>query len=463
VAVLVFESRSRDSNDLYLAEGISEAITTRLGRLSRLTVRSQAAARRFRAGAQPADVIGRALNAGYLVTGTVRRGGDRVRVYVELARSASGERVWGDKYDRLSNDVLRVEEEVSEAIAIAVAGRLAPAERARLNRTPTTNPAAYDHYLKGRFQLSRIRSREAMTVAWQEFGAAVALDPSFAEAHAQLGAVGTISYLRGYAIEGMSPDSALARGMRETATALRLDSGAAAAWINLSAYRAVQFPRTYVGVKEALERALALDSMDPQINYVAANWLARLGDLPRALRHYRHAAEADPANPQILLSLISTAWRLGLMPEALAAADTLVSLDPAFRSAIGLRAVLRAEAGDTMGARGDLRDASARAGSAGTAEWLARLAVGDSTGVGRYLDGLRTRFTAAQDFVSGIPVAAILTRLGDQAGAIAVLERCQPRTIDNGYELRWPWFNALTAESRFRALLGETQAPVGSR
>jgi TolB-like protein len=463
VAVLVFESRSRDGNDLYLAEGLSEAITTRLGRISRLTVRSQAAARRFRAGAQSADVIGRALNAGYLVTGTVRRGGDRVRVSVELARSASGERVWGEQYDRVSNDVLRVEEEVSEAIAIAVAGRLAPAERARLNRIPTTNPAAYDHYLKGRFQLSRPRSADAMAIAWREFSAATALDPSYAEARAQLGAVGTIVQLRGYSIEGLTPDSALARGMRETATALRLDSSVAAAWINLSTYRAIQFPLTYVGVKNALERALALDSVDPQINYVAANWLARLGDLPRALRHYRRATEADPTNPQILLSLISAAWRLGLMAETLAAADSLVALDPALRAPIGLRALLRAEAGDTAGARGDLREAAARNGIAGPSEWLARLAVGDSAGVGRYLDGLRTRFEATQAFAAGIPVAAILAHLSDRGGAIDVLERCRPRTIDNGYELRWPLFSPLAAEPRFRALLTEMQAPAGSR
>ncbi len=295
VAVLIFESRSRDSDDVYLAEGISDALTTRLGRLSRMSVRSESAARNFHAGMQSPQVIGRALNVTYLVTGSVRRGGARVRVSVELARAATGERVWGDQYDRLAQDVLRVEEEVSEAIALAIAGRLAPAERARLSRSQTSNPAAYDHYLRGVFQL-RKRSLEAMTEAWTEFSAAVTLDPSFADAHAQLGAVGNISGVQRYVVAGMPPDSIFARGERETQTALRLDSTSAQAWINLSTIRATRYPQTYAGVREAVDRALALDSTGDQICYVAAQRYAALGEFQQALRYYRRAHEADPFN-----------------------------------------------------------------------------------------------------------------------------------------------------------------------
>jgi len=151
VAVLYFENRSRDSADAYLAEGLTEAIITQLGDLPRLRVKSRFLVRRYQGGVGQADpaAIGRALGVTYLVTGSVQRAGHRVRVTAELARAASGDRVWGQQYDRGDGDVFAIQEDIARGVATGVAGRLLPAEAAVLATRPTRSNEAYDHMLRG--------------------------------------------------------------------------------------------------------------------------------------------------------------------------------------------------------------------------------------------------------------------------------------------------------------------------
>src|SRR5207253_191965 len=109
---------------------------------------------RGRAGLDPVDV-GRTLGVAQLLSGSVLRAPGRVRVNVELTRVATGNTVWGRSFDRPANDLLGVEAEIAESIAVNVGGRLAPGERQRIEKRPTRNAAAYDHLLRGRFELAR--------------------------------------------------------------------------------------------------------------------------------------------------------------------------------------------------------------------------------------------------------------------------------------------------------------------
>ena len=123
VAVLYFDNLSADTADAYLAEGLTEELIARLGQLPRLAVKSRAAVQRFRqSGADPLAAA-RALRVARLVTGSVRRGGNRLRVTVELVRASDGEHVWGDLYDRRDADLLAVEEDITRAVAAAIGGR----------------------------------------------------------------------------------------------------------------------------------------------------------------------------------------------------------------------------------------------------------------------------------------------------------------------------------------------------
>src|SRR5438128_2818397 len=169
VAVLYFDNLSRDSTDLYLADGITEEIISRLGQVERLTVKPRYAVRRFRArsAVDPAG-LGRTLGVTHLVTGSLQRAGPRLRVRVELVIATSGTRLWGETYDRPAGDVLAIEDDIAQAVAGEVIGRLAHAERAALAARPTRNAEAYDHYLKGNFYLSRSTSEAVVRRALVE-------------------------------------------------------------------------------------------------------------------------------------------------------------------------------------------------------------------------------------------------------------------------------------------------------
>ncbi len=133
LAVLYFDNLSTDTADAYLADGLTEEITSRLGDVGRLRVTSRYAVRRFRAGVVPdVTTAGQALGVRYLVEGSVRRAGDRVRVSTRLIDAHTGFRVWGADYDRATRDLLALQEDIAREVAIQIAGRLLRTERAAL-------------------------------------------------------------------------------------------------------------------------------------------------------------------------------------------------------------------------------------------------------------------------------------------------------------------------------------------
>src|SRR5437879_8313951 len=149
VAVLYFDNLAPATGDAYLAEGLTVAITARLGQIERLIVKSQTAVRRTRGTATDVpDALSRRLGVSYLVSGTVRRISDQVRIAVALVRGTGGLSMWGEPYERQTNDWLSVEEELAREVARAIAGKLLPEERAVLAQRPTRRPEAYDRSLQ---------------------------------------------------------------------------------------------------------------------------------------------------------------------------------------------------------------------------------------------------------------------------------------------------------------------------
>lgn len=227
LAVLYFDLLSSDSADTYLADGLTEQLIVRLGQLPRLTVKSRFEVQRFR-GRRLTDAAGvaRGLNAGYLVTGSLRKSGTRVVVTAELLRAGlHPERVWGDVFDRRSTDVLDIESAIAVAVAGAVAGQLDPAERTALARRPTRDPEAYLLYQHGRALFSRALAgvfERDLRAADAFFDAALERDSMFAAAWAAKAEIwawmsdqvvpGTVGYarVRRYATRALALDSTLA-------------------------------------------------------------------------------------------------------------------------------------------------------------------------------------------------------------------------------------------------------------
>jgi serine/threonine protein kinase len=185
IAVLYFENLSGMKEDEYLRDGITEDITTELSKIKRLKTFSRATVLAFRDKPVTAGQVGQQLGASYVLTGSLRRAGNRLRINAQLLDAATDFPLWSERYDREMEDVFAVQDEIASKIAAALRITLSPQEQQALAAKPTENLQAYDLYLRGRNYARRV-GRQDMLFALQMYENAVALDPDFALAHAGL-------------------------------------------------------------------------------------------------------------------------------------------------------------------------------------------------------------------------------------------------------------------------------------
>jgi Predicted integral membrane protein len=182
IAVLPLENFSGDSTQDYFAHGMTDALISDLAKIGSLRVISLM---QYRGTDRPLSDIRRELTVDAFLTGSVVRSGDRVRISVQLIRSATDENLWSESYERDLRDVLSLQNEVARDIVSQVRIKLTPQEQLQFGNAPPVNPAAYEHYLMGKFYLN-IQDPENNQKAIDTLEAAVAADPSFAAAYAEL-------------------------------------------------------------------------------------------------------------------------------------------------------------------------------------------------------------------------------------------------------------------------------------
>ena len=183
VAVLYFENQSGAKEDEYLRDGITEDVITELSKIRGLNTFSRPTVLAFRDKAVTPAQIGQQLGAAYVLTGTLRRAGARVRISAQLVDTHTDFPLWSDRFDREMKDVFEVQDEMARKIAEALRVTLSPQELEALADKPTENPQAYDLYLRGKRYARRL-TRQDVEFALQMFENAVSLDPSFALAYA---------------------------------------------------------------------------------------------------------------------------------------------------------------------------------------------------------------------------------------------------------------------------------------
>jgi non-specific serine/threonine protein kinase len=185
IAVLYFENLSGIKEDEYLRDGITEDITTELSKIRRVRTYSRAVVMPYRDKQVTAGQVGKELGASYVLSGSLRRAGNRLRINAQLVDATTDFPVWSERYDREMEDVFAVQDEIASKIAEALRITLSPQEQEALAEKPTENLHAYDLYLRGRNFARRV-GRQDMQFALQMYENAVALDPNFAVAHAAI-------------------------------------------------------------------------------------------------------------------------------------------------------------------------------------------------------------------------------------------------------------------------------------
>jgi TolB-like protein/Flp pilus assembly protein TadD len=188
IAVLYFENLSGMKEDEYLRDGITEDITTELSKITGLKTFSRAMVMAYRDKSVTAGQVGSELGASYVLVGSLRRAGARLRINAQLVDAGTDFPLWSERYDREMEDVFEVQDEIAQKIAAALRITLSPQEQQALSAKPTENLQAYDLYLRGRNYARRV-GRQDLQFALQMYENAVALDPDFGLAHAGLGKV----------------------------------------------------------------------------------------------------------------------------------------------------------------------------------------------------------------------------------------------------------------------------------
>jgi TolB-like protein/tetratricopeptide (TPR) repeat protein len=193
VAVLYFENLSGAKEDEYFRDGMTEDVITELSKVKELRVFPRAAVVAFRDQPATAPQVGQQLGTQYVLGGSLRRAGSRLRITAQLVEARSGTSVWAERYDRELSDVFEVQDEIARNITQALRITLSPHEQKLLAARPTGDPRAYDHYLKGRSYARRM-TRSDVDLALQMFEHAILLDPGFALAHAGIANACGVAY-----------------------------------------------------------------------------------------------------------------------------------------------------------------------------------------------------------------------------------------------------------------------------
>ncbi|PZR74625.1 MAG: hypothetical protein DLM73_07540 [Chthoniobacterales bacterium] len=194
IAVLPFENLSSDKENAYFADGIQDEILTRLSKIAALKVISRTSTQKYKSAPENLREVGRQLGVANLLEGSVQKIANSVHINVQLIRVATDEHIWAESYNRKLDDVFVVEGEVAGAIADQLNAKLTGAEKQDLADRPTSNPAAYDAYLRGLPNMARTTDPEALKAAVHSFDEAVRLDPQFALAWAALSRTHSLTY-----------------------------------------------------------------------------------------------------------------------------------------------------------------------------------------------------------------------------------------------------------------------------
>lgn len=336
VAVLPFKNLSGDASQDFFSDGMTEDIIAALGRFSNLLVISKSSSFQFRnANAAPAE-IGRALMARYLLDGSIRRSGKRIRVGVQLTEAATGRLVWSENYNAEIDDIFTVQETIARRVVGAAAVELTRLERERALAKPTSNLAAYEYVLRGRSAWSH-ETRESNDEAMDLFQRAVDLDPNYAEAYAALGGAYVESVMSGWSefrIEDIERAEALAL------KALALNPATTRAYHVLSSVHG--FRRRYDLALAQIDRALAFNPSDTDSHVQRGTVLVLAGRAEEAMPWLEAALNFDRANGYAAGYLCMANYFLGRYSAAIQSCDLGLSRDAGHSTRMNLHVILAA-------------------------------------------------------------------------------------------------------------------------
>ena len=311
IAVLPFTNMSGDSEQEYFSDGITEDIITDLSKISALSVIARHTSFTYKGKAVKVQSAGKELGADFILEGSVRKAGARVRVTGQLINSKDGTHIWAERFDRDLTDIFAIQDEITHAIVEQLKVKLLPQEKKSIQQAPTDNVEAYTCYLKAR-ELFHRGSKSGYKAAREMFVKATELDPSYARAYAGIADCDTFLYLR--TTEPISFEAILAMSEK----ALALDNGLAEAYASRGA--ALSAVKRYAEAEAEFEKAISLDPNSFEAHYFYARACVFQGKIEQATALFEGAAAIKPDDYASVCILVQFYNSLGRKQDAKEAA-----------------------------------------------------------------------------------------------------------------------------------------------
>jgi TolB-like protein/Flp pilus assembly protein TadD len=439
----------------YLSDGMTETLISSLSQLPNLNVKARSSVFRYKGKETDAKTIGKALNVQAILNGRVVQRGDQVTLSLELVDVATENAIWSQQYNRTQTDLVTLQSEIARAVSSRLKSKLSGADVAKVEKTYTTNPEAYQLYLKGRFYWNK-RTGESLRQAVEFYNQAIERDQNYALAYSGLAETYVLYSFYGIA----SPKASMPQAKAAALRAVEIDDSVAEAHSALGNYL-LFFEFDRAGGEKELRRAIELNpNYATAHHWLGLNLLTVLKRFDEAISEMKRAEELDPLSPVISADAGLALVYARRYDEAIAQTKRALSLDPNFFSA-------RYTLGYAYDGKRLYTEAIAeyrRALALNDDPYVKALLVSSMVKSGRQADALKLvkelKAESATLYVPNYCLAMAYTALGGKEEAFGLLEKdiAEHSSFVSVLAVE-PAFDDLRNDPRFKAMLRRLNLP----
>ena len=328
LAVLPLENLSADPEQDFFADGMTEELTTDLGKISALRVISRTSVIQFKGTRKPLSEIGRELGVDAVIEGTVTRSGNHVRITANLVQVSPERHLWAESYESDLGDILVLQGELAQAIAATIRVKLTPEEQTRLAGARPVDPEAYQAYLKGQYFLAKFMPEDERK-ALAYFQKAVEKDPTFVLAYV---GISSVYQILGN-MEVVLPKVAYPQGNLAIAKALEIDPHSGEAHAS-QAWRLLYYDWDFAASQKEFKYALELNPNAASTHQGYANYFAALGKFPESVAEMKRALDLDPLSLDKMSDFCRFLFYARRYDDALTQCKAALEIDPNYVEAL---------------------------------------------------------------------------------------------------------------------------------
>jgi TolB-like protein/tetratricopeptide (TPR) repeat protein len=325
IAVMPFVNESGNADVEYLSDGMTETLISSLTQLPNLSVKARSSVFRYKGKETDTKTVGKELNVQAVLNGRVSQRGDQLAVSLELVDVATENAIWSQQYTRRQSDLVFLQSEIARDVSSKLKSKLSGTDVAKVEKSFTADPEAYQLYLKGRFQWNK-RTGESLKQAAELFDQAIARDPNYALAYS--GLAETYVLFPNYSVA--APTDCMPKAKVAALRAIELDDSLAEAHVALGIYLSA-FSWNQVAAEKEFRRAIELNPTYPTAHQQFANYcLLSMGRFDDALAEAKQAEQLDPFSPVISADVAWPLYFARRYDEAITQLKASLILDPNF-------------------------------------------------------------------------------------------------------------------------------------